>query len=171
MDTHTHTEEDTNHMYKSHMRHNMGAHRKLEIAQLSPQPPVSAASEQLLVSLCSLPCFLLSCCTGARDRPGEGWSSTAGPLSSITQRSSLHNTPLVGVSPHSLDSCRLGHVQVALSLAHRLACMTSHDITHKSPYTLTCHHSPKLTDKGIIRSCYLWLVALLRGAPRGSPLR
>ena len=30
--THTHTgEEDTNHMYKSHMRHNMGAHTKLEI--------------------------------------------------------------------------------------------------------------------------------------------
>ena len=158
-------------MYKSHMRHNMGAHTELEIAQ-SPQPPVSAASEQLLVSLCSFPCFLLSCCTGARDRPGEGRSSTAGPLSSITQRrGSLHNTPLVGVSPHSLDGCRLGHVQVAWSLAHRLACMTSHDITHKSPYTLTCHHSPKLTDKGTFRSCCLWLVALLRGAPRGSPLR
>ena len=154
-----------------HVQVTQHRHRKLEIAK-SPQPPVSAASEQLLVSLCSFPCFLLSCCTGARDRPGEGRSSTAGPLSSITQRrGSLHNTPLVGVSPHSLDGCRLGHVQVAWSLAHRLACMTSHDITHKSPYTLTCHHSPKLTDKGTFRSCCLWLVALLRGAPRGSPLR
>ena len=139
----THTEEDTNHMYKSHMRHNMGAHTKLEIAH-SPQPPVSAASEQLLVSLCSFPCFLLSCCTGARDRRGKGWSSTVGPLSYITQRrESLHNTPLVGVSPHSLDGCRLGHVQVARSLAHSLACMTSHDpsTSHPTPSHVTTHPS------------------------------
>ena len=69
--------------------------------------------------LCSFPCFLLSCCTGVRDRRGEGWSSTVGPLSPTTQRrGSLHtNTPLVEISPHSLDSCRLGHVQVAWSSA------------------------------------------------------
>ena len=42
--------------------------------------------------LCSFPCFLLSCCTGARDRRGEGWSSTAGPLSP-PHRGGAHYTP------------------------------------------------------------------------------
>ena len=122
-----------------HVQVTQHRHRKLEIAQ-SPQPPVSAASEQLLVSLCSFPCFLLSCCTGARDRPGEGRSSTAGPLSSITQRrSSLHNTPCGGFPSLSWQlptwSCS-GSLEPCAQ-----ACL--HDITwHHPQVTLHPHMSP-----------------------------
>ena len=49
--------------------------------------------------------------------------------------------------------------------------MTSHDITHKSPCNHASQHSPKLTDLETFRSCCVWLVTLLSGAPTGSPLR
>ena len=69
--------------------------------------------------LCSFPCFLLSCCTGTRDRRGEGWSITAGPLSPNTQRrGSLYtNTPLVGFPLTFLTAADWSCSGVARSLA------------------------------------------------------
>ena len=69
----------------SYMRHSMWG-TYLERYRDRRVSTTSAASEQLLVPLWSFPCLFLSCCTGGRYRRGMGWSSTAGPLSSITQK-------------------------------------------------------------------------------------
>ena len=74
MDTSEEEEEAHKTTCTSYMRHNMWGTEKGRNCTVST---TRAASEQLLDSLWSFPCFLLSCCTGARDRGGEGWVGLA----------------------------------------------------------------------------------------------